>query len=244
MSQVKRRASPGSGARWAVLVAWAVAALVPPTLVLTNVRLLLTHAFLEVEYRLPGFPPDPYGFTLEDRLEGAGIALDYLLNDAGTEFLADLRFADGSPVYNARELRHMDDVKELTQAALSLWRIGLAAVAAGLALLAWRAPQGRAWKAVAAGGQLTLGLMAALGLSLALSFPFVFVGFHRVFFEGDTWLFRYSDTLIRLFPERFWRDTFLWLAGMTAAEAALLWGVARRALARGAAGPGSKSEES
>jgi len=36
-----------------------------------------------------------------------------------------------------------------------------------------------------------------------------FVGFHALFFEGDSWLFLYSDTLIRLFPLRFWQDAFL-----------------------------------
>ncbi len=33
--------------------------------------------------------------------------------------------------------------------------------------------------------------------------------FHGLFFNGNTWLFAYSDTLIRLFPIRFWEDTFL-----------------------------------
>ena len=39
-----------------------------------------------------------------------------------------------------------------------------------------------------------------------------FEGFHSLFFEGDSWLFQYSDTLIRLFPLRFWQDTFLFAA--------------------------------
>ena len=33
--------------------------------------------------------------------------------------------------------------------------------------------------------------------------------FHSLFFSANTWLFEYSDTLIRLFPIRFWQDTFL-----------------------------------
>ncbi len=241
MSRINEGSRSSPAARWACVVVRVVAALIPPVLLLTNVRVLLTHTFLEIEYRMPGFPPDPYGFTREDRLQWAPIALDYLRNDAGVEFLADLRFADGAPVYNAGELRHMEDVKRLTQTALWLWRVGLAVVAGGLALLAWRAGHGQAWKALSTGGQLTLGLMAVLGLALFLSFSFVFVGFHRLFFEGDTWLFRYSDTLIRLFPERFWRDAFLWIAGLTGGEAALLWGSARRALARHVSGVRSDS---
>jgi uncharacterized membrane protein len=37
-----------------------------------------------------------------------------------------------------------------------------------------------------------------------------FSAFHSLFFEGDSWIFLYSDTLIRLFPIRFWQDAFLW----------------------------------
>jgi hypothetical protein len=33
--------------------------LIPIVLTLTNVRLLMTHAFPEIEYSLPGFPADP-----------------------------------------------------------------------------------------------------------------------------------------------------------------------------------------
>ena len=36
-----------------------------------------------------------------------------------------------------------------------------------------------------------------------------FAWFHSLFFTGNSWIFEYSDTLIRLFPIRFWQDTFL-----------------------------------
>ena len=60
---------------------WLVAILVPVILILTSVRLLLTPVFVQVEYRTPNFPPDPYGFTQQDRLYWSQIALEYLLND-------------------------------------------------------------------------------------------------------------------------------------------------------------------
>jgi uncharacterized membrane protein len=40
-------------------------------------------------------------------------------------------------------------------------------------------------------------------------FDVFFTWFHGLFFEGDSWLFLFSDTLIRLFPIRFWEDAFL-----------------------------------
>ena len=59
-------------------------------------------------------------------------------------------------------------------------------------------------------------------MGLLVTFSTVFVSFHRIFFEGATWLFLYTDTLIRLFPERFWQDAFIILAGSTLAEAVAL----------------------
>ena len=38
----------------------------------------------------------------------------------------------------------------------------------------------------------------------------------RLLFKAGTWTFLYSDTLIRLFPERFWQDTFLVVGGLSA----------------------------
>jgi integral membrane protein (TIGR01906 family) len=84
------------------------------------------------------------------------------------------------------------------------------------------------WGVLLDGSRLTLAILAFLSLAIAIAFSIVFVGFHRIFFEGDTWLFRYSDTLIRLFPERFWRDTFIALVASTTVGACLLYFVSRR----------------
>jgi len=74
------------------LLSWLVTFLIPLALIFLGVRLMLTQAFIQVEYRIPGFPTDEYGFTLEDRLHYAPLALDYLLNDAGISFLASETF--------------------------------------------------------------------------------------------------------------------------------------------------------
>jgi integral membrane protein (TIGR01906 family) len=55
-----------------------------------------------------------------------------------------------------------------------------------------------------------------------------FTLFHRIFFQGDTWLFPTTDTLIRLFPVEFWQDIFLSAAAGTALAGLLLMWIARR----------------
>jgi len=215
---------------WLTAARWLLQVLIPVVLVLTSVRLLLTRGFIRLEYGLPGFPEDRYGFTQTDRLQQAPIALDYLLNDAGIDFLGDLRFEDGTPVYNARELSHMLDVKAVVRGALRVWQGG-ALLALGLGLLVWRFAGTSALAAsLEAGGKITLGLMLAIVLGLVLAFSVLFVGFHQVFFDPNTWTFLFSDTLIRLFPERFWQVAFGAVALGTGAMAGTLWALARRIL--------------
>ena len=69
----------------------------------------------------------------------------------------------------------------------------------------WKALHQGLWR----GGWLTIGLATTLSLFAALAFWQFFTLFHAIFFEGDSWIFLYSDTLIRLFPLRFWQDVFI-----------------------------------
>ena len=217
---------------WIGLARIGLLALLPVVLVLTSVRLLLTEVFVRMEYSLPGFPADRYGFTKADRVQHATIALQYLLNDAGIQYLGDQRFENGSPVYNERELRHMQDVKQVTQHALSGRRIG-AGLLLVLGVIIWRgAGGGRALEALQDGSRLTAILMLVLGVVLLLGFAVIFVGFHEVFFDPNTWTFRFEDTLIRLFPERFWQVAFGAVALATLVQAGVAWLIARSLLKR------------
>jgi integral membrane protein (TIGR01906 family) len=195
--------------RFTPILSWIAALLVPFFLILTGLRLLLTPVFPEIEYRMPAFPADEYGFTMQDRLHWSKIAVQYLVNSADITYLSALRFSDGTPVYNERELRHMIDVKRVVNGALNVWY-----TASGLLILlglwAWRRKWWPAYRrGLRRGGWITLGIMGAILLFALISFWNFFVFFHKIFFQGDTWLFLFSDTLIRLFPLRFWQDVFL-----------------------------------
>jgi integral membrane protein (TIGR01906 family) len=202
----------------------------PVALLLTSVRLLLTPAFVRLDYGLPDFPQDPYGFSMPERIAWANVALDYLLNDEPISFLGDLRFEGGNPVYNERELKHMLDVKTLVHHAMSVWLAALATSVVLVLGMGQFADKPRAWRALRGASITTLAVMGALLALIATGFQFVFVGFHRIFFKGDTWLFLYSDTLIRLFPERFWLTAFAAIVVVTIALAGLLWLISREAL--------------
>ncbi|MBI4316636.1 MAG: TIGR01906 family membrane protein [Chloroflexi bacterium] len=213
-----------------------IAVTLPLVLVVTNVRLMLTPLYINWEYNLKDFPPDMYGFTKEDRLKYAAIALDYLNNSAGIEYLGNLTIPDnqianadsGNRMYNDRELKHMVDVKKVVQAVTMAWMIsGVLLVGSVLALASGPDTRPLLRGALLIGAGITVGLLVALVTTLSLSFDTFFVQFHRVFFEGDSWLFRWTDTLIRLFPVKFWSDIFMVVGG-----GALLEGLAVGAVAQ------------
>ena len=187
----------------------------PLLIVITSIRLILSPLFLEVEYRLPGFPADDFGFTFQERLDWAKISLNYLVNNPGIEYLGNQKLTGGQPLYDERELSHMKDVKDLTQSVLLVWYFVIAFFALAI-LFFWnnRAMQDF-WKAISYGGWATIGLVVMVILGVLLNFDALFTGFHRIFFKGDTWLFLYSNTLIRLFPERLWQDVFLFIGGFS-----------------------------
>lgn len=204
---------------------------VPVLLVVMPVRVLMHPRWVYYEYGKPDFPPDPYGLLPQERTRLAVIGIDSIVGPRGVQVLRDARFADGAPAFQEREVSHMQDVRVLTgQIYVAQMVLLILAVLAAIAL--WR---GGALPAVPAalrtGAIVTVVLLVALVFFVLTGFDTFFTTFHRLFFTGDTWLFNYSDTLIRLYPPQFWFDAATVIGISTIVEAALLgalaWGWAR-----------------
>ena len=202
------------------ILVFILAIFIPYLLLMTGVRLVMTPAFPAMEYKRAGFPQDPYGFTIQERTKWSDYAVSYLTNDAGIEYLENLQDLTGQKMFAPDELTHMEDVKDVVTISSTVWYV-LGGVS--IAILLWFVIM-RQWdsirKAFNAGGWITVGLLSALLVFLAVSFDQLFVYFHRLFFEDGTWTFSQSSTLIRLFPFEFWRDAFVLVIGF-----ALLVGV-------------------
>jgi len=198
---------------------------IPIFLLLTNLYIFMSPAFLRYEYGKVNFPPSP-GFTDEQRLMVAEKAVTYLRSDAGIETLGDLEGEEG-PLFKDRELVHMADVKVLTrQTFLAHGLLGLLiAISLGV-LLIIRGPQTRISASLLRGSLLTIALLLALVALVYLNFDWFFTHFHLAFFEGDSWIFDLSDPLIRLFPTRFWFDAASLWGLLTLGEAVILGGIA------------------
>ncbi len=189
-----------------------IAAAVPLILVIGMARLLTLPWYPAWEYARAGFPDDPLGMVPGERLRLARESIAFLNLPRGVGRLDDLQFADGTVAFNAREISHMDDVKlvydQLTAAALIAFVV---AVVAAYVLIR----QGRlslVWGALSDGSLFTLCVLVLLGAWMAVGFDAFFTAFHGIFFAADTWLFDYSDTLIRLFPLPFWASAGLIIA--------------------------------
>ena len=189
--------------------------LMPALLITSAIRVAMTPLYVSVEYRLPGFPADEYGFTTADRLTWSRFSINYLLGQVSHEKLTNQHLPDGTPLYNERELSHMQDVRNLTAIVLKVW-LGLLAFFTLVTFLCWKTKEMNAWfTATRRGGNLTIVFIFSILFYLALNFNQLFTQFHQLFFEGDSWLFLMSDNLIRLFPIRFWRDIFIFIGGLS-----------------------------
>ncbi len=197
----------------------------PFLLVVSNIRLVANDWFIHFEYNTrPGFPADAYGFTLEERTRLAMDGLYSVLpHGEGAIRLQQAKLSDGSPAFNEREIKHMQDVRVLMALVFPIQLGGLALIAIlGFVLNrfpAWRrvVPHGLKWGAI-----LTLSLLAALIAYIVINFDAFFLTFHRLFFEGDTFMFLYTDTLIRLYPEMLWSDASILIGVLTVIAALAL----------------------
>ncbi len=201
---------------------------VPFLLIMIAVRAVTLPWYPAWEYRQADFPPDPLGMSDADRLALAQTCIDFLNLPGGGVGLRPARLPDGSPAFNERELQHMDDVKSVYDRLT----VFAAALLLGIVLAGWWIVHrwGRAELGVAlwSSGAVTLALLIALGLWMLTGFEQFFTDFHHLFFSGGSWLFAYTDTLIRLFPLPFWQDAGLLVAKSVGGAGLILIAVGRR----------------
>lgn len=215
---------------FAKIISWVITVILPFIVLMLSIRLLMTPLFARIEYSLPGFPEDPYGFSLEDRLKWSGPSITYLVNNEDISYLENLTFESGEPIYNARELSHMVDVKNLVtlmRYALAVGMLLLLGLSIVLGLIKDMSAVRSAYYRAGFGVFILIGTIL---LFVALSFSQLFTWFHQVFFSSGTWLFYTSDTLIRLFPMRFWRDAFIFVGLLSLIFAGLIIFLERRKL--------------
>ncbi|CAG0934611.1 hypothetical protein TFLX_03585 [Thermoflexales bacterium] len=193
-------------------------------LTVANIRLVANPWFMQFEYSRPGFPPDPYGFTPEQRLPLALAGLYSVVPEgAGMIELEQAKLPNGDPAFNAREIKHMLDVRVLMALVFPLALV-IGGTLIVLAIVFRKSPKYNDTlpQGLRAGSILTLILLAGLIAYILINFDAFFLQFHQLFFEGDSFAFRYDDTLIRLYPEQLWSDAAILIGALTGVMAVVL----------------------
>lgn len=209
--------------RFAHILMFLLILMLPVLLTLVNARLIMTETYLYLEYKKPDFPPDFYGFTLQDRLHYGPYALQYVFNGAGIDYLSNVTLPDGTPLYKPQELSHLEDVKSVVRVIFGVMAVLIFAFGCfSIFLLASKDRRRLFWQGLLSGSMLTLVILAGLTAFVLLRWDTFFDDFHEIFFSQGNWIFQYSDSLIRLYPVRFWQDSVLTIGVLIALEAVLL----------------------
>ncbi len=182
---------------------------IPPFLVLSAVHLFLTPNWIAFEYGRSDFPKAEL-FSDRDRLYNATESLLFCMGDR------TLAQFEALGVYNDREIKHMSDVRELIAKERVFYALDGMLLLIALVASSWK----KETRAIAArglfrGAALTIVLFVGVAFFAAVGFNTFFTLFHRVFFEGDTWLFYTTDSLIQFYPLSFWIDTTFGIAGLS-----------------------------
>ncbi|MEM8857255.1 MAG: TIGR01906 family membrane protein [Chloroflexota bacterium] len=190
-------------------IKWIVILTFPFLLGFGTVRAIIASNYPAFEY--PRITSDIYGWSDEERLELAEATLDYIQQPEPAEevifLLEDLRLPEDpeNPLYNDREIGHMLDVKNLFDAIGRIFRVLVVIIPVGLVAL-FALDKGQFYDTIRLSGWSTIILLAAIAIFILVGWSLFFTTFHELLFPPGTWTFYYTDSLIRLFPEKFWFD--------------------------------------
>lgn len=198
----------------------------PVAIITTNVR-LLANAPVVYDYSFDRYnAEDATGLSRADLNAAARALRQYFNNDEKTFYHTVTEGGLPGPVFNARETRHMEDVKQLFAWVNRLQELSVVFVLAYVvAFFLWARDGEIRQLATQSLIGLALGAIAvgAFAAGAAFGFDATSTRFHEVFFSNDFWLLDPNkDHLIQMFPEEFWRDVTLIFAAMCALEAALI----------------------
>jgi integral membrane protein (TIGR01906 family) len=205
------------------LVSLAFVLLLPLLIIGTSLRGLVTDRDL----LLRGFRDNQVAISTgldEPQLQRIADAfVAYFQGPPGQIQMQVTAFGQSRPLFNDKEVTHMEDVQSLIQFFLRVQLVAAAAV--GLRLVVGvvsdraTAPIGREllWSAA-----LMIALVVLVGVLSLMDFDALWTRFHQIAFRNDLWqLDPTRDYLIMLFPEPFWLTATIRMATSVALQTVL-----------------------
>ena len=128
-------------------------------------------------------------------------------------------------LFSDREVAHMADVKALYRDVGFWQRVTFFYITGFIIIgaLLWgrRALLERLARSIVWAGVVTILLGVAVGIGSLVGFDTLFEQYHVISFSNDLWQLDPNEYMLRIFPEGFFMDATLIVAGMTLAQAAL-----------------------
>ncbi|RLJ70922.1 integral membrane protein (TIGR01906 family) [Hydrogenivirga caldilitoris] len=177
-------------------------------------RLAFNEWFIDWEYSKVSFPKDRYGMEDEYRKYLAKLGLRAVLSDEGMEDFKRAKLPDGRRAFREKEIRHMEDVKNFLGFFFPL--VYISSFLSLLCLIYLRDFR-MVGKTLALSSLFTLCLTLLIGGFSVTNYELAFELFHNYVFDPYSWKFNYTDTLLRIYPMKFWYDGTLFVlasAGM------------------------------
>ena len=198
----------------------------PLALITTNIRILFNTP-LVYDYAFDRYDGEQKtGLSRED-LDSTAAALRAYLNNGESTFFHNVT-VDGlsTAVFNAKETRHMQDVKDVVVWVNRVQEVTAVYVLVYVVVFFIWARDGNV-RQLAAQSLLGIGLgtllVGAVAAFAAFGFGAAFDDFHRIVFSNSDWqLDPARDHLVQMFPEAFWRDMTIALGLMSAIEGILI----------------------
>lgn len=184
--------------------------------------LMIIFLFTSVEavaYWTPGYYEKEYAkynvtedvrMDMEDLLYVTDEMMDYLRGEREDLHVPTVVNGAKREFFNEREIAHMEDVRGLFLAAISLRRICfvIALICVALLFLLKANVKKVLPRALCAGAGLFLATAAVLTGIISTDFTKYFTLFHKIFFNNDLWILDpATDLLINIVPEPFFVDT-------------------------------------
>ncbi len=112
------------------------AILIPVILLGFSINLILTPAFIRVQYAASHTSARQYSLEKSERFQLASVITEYLKSEKKSQILRKFSYADGSPVLSEADIIAVDGAKATTGKIFKAWHMSLTAVLI-LGLLAW-----------------------------------------------------------------------------------------------------------
>lgn len=211
-------------ARTLATVAFVIA--LPIALLTTNIR-ILANAPLVYSYAFDRYNAERSTGLSRADLNSTAAALRRYFNDSETTFYHTVT-QDGlkTSVFNARETRHMQDVKRLFVLVNRTQEVSVVYLLAYVAaFFIWARDSNARHLALQCLIGLAVGTLFVGGVAVFAAFGFqaAFDRFHTIVFTNNFWeLNPATDHLVQMFPEPFWRDMTVVLGLLCAAEALVI----------------------